>query len=72
MPEFYKSIGNTLKQHYPGTDAWFITSNLEAIKHVGLRPSRKIKLYNGSLESRLLKFQIYEGSRKAKKQEVQE
>ncbi|MEG9326930.1 THUMP domain-containing protein [Salinimicrobium catena] len=68
MPEFYKAIGDTLKQSYPGTHAWFITSNLEAIKHVGLRPSRKIKLFNGSLESKLLKYEIYEGSKKAKKQ----
>ena len=68
MPVFYKAIGDTLKQAYPGTEAWFITSNLEAIKHVGLRPSRKIKLYNGALESKLLKYQIYEGSKKAKKQ----
>ncbi|GHA50637.1 RNA methyltransferase [Salinimicrobium marinum] len=67
MPVFYKSIGDTLKQDYPGTHAWFITSNLEAIKHVGLRPSRKIKLYNGALESKLLKYEIYEGSKKAKK-----
>ena len=67
---FYKSIGDTLKQRYHGTHAWFITSNLEAIKHVGLRPSRKIKLFNGSLESRLLKYEIYEGSKKAKKQEA--
>ena len=66
MPKFYKEIGDTLKQSYPGTDAWFITSNLEAIKHVGLRPSRKIKLYNGALESKLLKYQIYQGSKKAK------
>lgn len=69
MPVFYKSIGDTLKQFYPGTQAWFITSNLEAIKHVGLRPSRKIKLFNGSLESKLLKYEIYEGSKKAKFQE---
>jgi putative N6-adenine-specific DNA methylase len=69
MPKFYKEIGDTLKQSYPGTDAWFITSNLEAIKHVGLRPSRKIKLYNGALESKLLKYQIYQGSKKAKFQE---
>ena len=70
MPEFYKAIGDTLKQSYPGTHAWFITSNLEAIKHVGLRPSRKIKLFNGSLESKLLKYEVYEGSKKAKKQEA--
>ena len=70
MPKFYEAIGDTLKQNYPGTSAWFITSNLESIKHVGLRPSRKIKVFNGALESRLLKYDIYEGSKKAKKQEA--
>jgi putative N6-adenine-specific DNA methylase len=69
MPAFYKRIGDTLKQNYPGTQAWFITSNLEAIKNVGLRPSRKIKMYNGALESRLLKYEIYEGTKKVHKQQ---
>ena len=66
MEEFYKDIGDTLKQSYPGTDAWFITSNLEAIKHVGLRPSRKIHLMNAKLEARLVKYVMYEGSKKGK------
>ena len=69
MENFYKSIGDTLKQNYPGTTAWFITSNLEALKHVGLRPSRKIKLFNAKLESKLVKYDIYEGSKKAKFQD---
>lgn len=63
---FYASIGDTLKQGYPGTEAWFITSNLEALKYVGLRPSRKIKVFNSHLESRLVKYMIYEGSKKGK------
>lgn len=67
MPVFYKEIGDTLKQSYPGTAAWFITSNLEAIKHVGLRPTRKIKLFNGALESKLLKYDIYAGTKKLHK-----
>ena len=66
MEPFYAAIGDTLKQGYPGTDAWFITSNLEALKHVGLRPSRKIHLFNAKLESRLVKYVMYEGSKKAK------
>lgn len=66
MEDFYTDIGNTLKRNYPGTDAWFITSNLQALKFVGLRPSRKIKLYNSHLESRLVKYVMYEGSKKAK------
>ncbi|SDG75849.1 THUMP domain-containing class I SAM-dependent RNA methyltransferase [Psychroflexus sediminis] len=68
IPEFYSKIGDTLKRNYPGTSAWFIVADLEAIKHVGLRPSRKIKLFNAKLESRLLNYQIYEGSKKAAKQ----
>lgn len=66
MENFYKNIGDTLKQNYPDTTAWFITSNLEALKHVGLRPSRKIKLFNAKLESRLAKYDIYPGSKKGK------
>ncbi|MGS2761551.1 THUMP domain-containing class I SAM-dependent RNA methyltransferase [Sinomicrobium sp. M5D2P9] len=66
MERFYSSIGDTLKQGYPGTDAWFITSDMAALKHVGLRPSRRIKLYNGGLESKLVKYEMYEGSKKAK------
>jgi len=69
---FYAEIGDTLKQEYPGTEAWFITSNLEALKFVGLRPSRKIKVFNSHLESRLVKYIMYEGSKKAKYQNKQE
>lgn len=66
MESFYKQIGDTLKQSYPGTDAWFITANMDALKYVGLRPSRKIKIYNGKLEAKLVKYVMYEGSKKAK------
>ncbi|WP_028283122.1 THUMP domain-containing class I SAM-dependent RNA methyltransferase [Olleya marilimosa] len=66
MESFYKNIGDTLKQNYPNTNAWFITSNLDALKHVGLRPSRKIHLMNAMLDSRLVKYEIYAGSKKGK------
>lgn len=64
---FYGKIGDTLKKEYKGCEAWFITANIEALKSVGLRPSRKIKMFNGKLESRLVKYELYEGSRKASK-----
>ena len=66
IPDFYGKLGTTLKHNYPGTDAWFITSNLEALKHVGLRTSKKIKVFNGKLESRFVKYEMYEGSKKKK------
>ena len=65
---FYKKIGDTLKNNYTNSNTWFITSNLDALKFVELRPSRKIKLYNGKLESRLVKYEIYSGSKKIHKQ----
>ena len=67
IKELYKNIGDTLKTKYSNTDAWFISSNLDAMKYVGLRPSRKIKLFNGKLESRLLYFPIYPGTKKIHK-----
>jgi putative N6-adenine-specific DNA methylase len=71
LERFYREMGDTMKQNYPGTNAWFITANLEALKFVGLKPSRKIKLFNGSLEARLVKYEMYEGSKRTKFQ-VQE
>ncbi|WOI23170.1 THUMP domain-containing class I SAM-dependent RNA methyltransferase [Nonlabens ulvanivorans] len=64
---FYKSIGDTLKQRYTGSTAWLITGNLEALKSVGLRPSRKIKVYNGKLEARFVKYEMYRGTKKLHK-----
>ncbi len=67
--EFYRQIGNTLKFNYPDTHAWMLVGNMEALKVVGLRPSRKIKLFNGKIETRLVKYEMYAGSKKAKKNE---
>jgi len=64
MLEFYGEIGTKLKHFYEGSDAWIISANLRALKFVGLRPSRKIKLFNGPLECRLQKFELYKGSKK--------
>lgn len=72
MEEFYKNIGDTLKKNYPGTNAWMITANLEALKYVGLKPSRKIKLFNAGLEARLVKYAMYEGSKRTKFNPVNE
>lgn len=65
VPVFYKEIGNSLKQHYTDTNAWFITSDFTTgLKSVGLRTSKKIKVYNGKLECRFVKYEMYEGSKK--------
>jgi len=66
----YKKIGDTLKTKYEGYDAFIISSNLEALKHVGLRATRRIQLFNGALECKLMKFSIYRGSKKYQEEET--
>jgi putative N6-adenine-specific DNA methylase len=63
----YQGIGDAFKQSFPNTQAWLISSNMQALKCVGLRPSRKIKLFNGKLESRLMFYPIYEGTKRVHK-----
>lgn len=62
--ELYRSMGDTLKQRLSGWTCWIFTGNLDAAKHIGLRPSRKIPLFNGPVECRLLRFDMYAGSKK--------
>jgi putative N6-adenine-specific DNA methylase len=59
IKKLYKDLGDFLKQKCKNSNASVFTANLEAAKFVGLRTSAKIKLYNGPLEARLLKFEIY-------------
>jgi len=58
---FYRSLGDTLKHLYSGWQAWIISSDLKALKFFGLKPARKIPLFNGPLECRFVKFDLYEG-----------
>ena len=64
MEGFYAKIGDTFKQKYPNTNAWFITANLPALKYVGLKPSKKIPLMNAGLDAVLVKYEVYEGSKR--------
>ena len=66
----YEKLGDTFKQKYgKDCEVWLITSDFEAMKHIGLHPSRKIPVQNGALDCRFLKFELYEGSKKAKYQQ---
>lgn len=67
IKEFYKSLGNKLKFDYNNYTAWIISSEPAALKLVGLRPERKITLFNGPLECKLNKYTIYKGSKKPSK-----
>jgi putative N6-adenine-specific DNA methylase len=65
MDALYKTIGDALKTNFQGYEAFVFTGNLEAAKAIGLKVSRRIPLFNGPIDCRLLKYELYRGSRRA-------
>jgi putative N6-adenine-specific DNA methylase len=59
MTAFYKKIGDAFKKKYTGYEAWVISSDLRALKFIGLHPSKKITVFNGPLECRFVRFTLY-------------
>jgi len=66
IENFYKQLSDVFKQKYQGYDVWLISSNHDALKSFGLRPSKKITLFNGALECKYQRFSMYKGSLKLK------
>ena len=64
VEELYGYLGDWFKKEMKGFDCWVISSNEEALKNIGLKPDKKIKLFNGDLECSFRKYRIFEGSRK--------
>ena len=67
--QFYREIGDKLKQDFAGYEAWLISGNMDAIKSVGLRPSRKLHLMNGQIPCKFHKYELYSGSKRVNKEE---
>ena len=65
MAALYKTIGDALKANFQGYDAFMLTGNLEAAKSIGLKAARRTPLFNGPIDCRLLKYELYRGSRRA-------
>lgn len=62
----YASIGDTLKNNYQGYKAWIISSDRIAMKHIGLKTSRRFTVWNGPLECMFAGYDLYKGSQKVK------
>jgi len=60
----YREIGDALKNRAAGCTAWLLVGNRELAGAIGLRTSRRIRVFNGPIECRFLRFDLYEGSRK--------
>ncbi len=64
VEELYGQIGDKLKSDYQGYTAWIISSLEKFNRYIGLRPSQKMVLFNGGLECRFLKYELYKGSKR--------
>ncbi|QQS51632.1 MAG: RNA methyltransferase [Bacteroidota bacterium] len=62
--QLYSSIGTSLKREFQGYTAWIISSNLDAMKNIGLKPVAKYQLYNGGLQCNYAGFELFDGSLK--------
>lgn len=64
LEETYERIGDFFKQNCAGYTAYIFTGNMSLAKKVGLKASRKFIFFNGEIECRLLKYQMYRGTQK--------
>lgn len=62
--ELYAMIGERLKHQYPGNKAWILSSSIEGMKLIGLKPTKKIDLFNGALKCKFNAYQLFTGKRK--------
>jgi putative N6-adenine-specific DNA methylase len=61
LAAFYPLLGNALKKSFAGWDCWLLSADTRLPKLIGLKPKRKIPLFNGPLECRLYGFDIVSG-----------
>lgn len=66
LKPIYTAIGDFFKQHCQGYTGFIFTGNLKLAKHIGLRTSARIPFFNAKIECRLLKYEMYRGSKKNK------
>ena len=65
LAKTYADIGDFFKQKCAGYTGYIFTGNMNLAKKVGLRTSRKIQFFNADIECRLLKYDLYSGTKKA-------
>ena len=62
--ELYTSIGNVLKNKFTGYEAWIISGSVDGLKSIGLKPSKKIELFNGAIACSYRWYNLFYGPRK--------
>jgi putative N6-adenine-specific DNA methylase len=66
----YKDMGTALKHQFSGATAWIISSNDEALKCIGLRPAKRVRLVNGDLDCWFNQYVLFKGDHKTWKKSL--
>lgn len=64
LRDLYREIGRTLKHKFVNGEAWVISSHVENLAAIGLKPSQRVELKNGALDCEFWKFEIFSGTHK--------
>lgn len=64
LSTLYREIGRILKHEFPGWTAWVLSGNPRLTQYLGLQAKERIPIFNGSIECRLLRYDLYSGTAK--------
>ena len=70
LEETYSLLGDFMKKKCKGYTGYIFTGNLELAKKIGLKPKRRIEFYTSKIDCRLLEYELYAGTREAKKGDI--
>ena len=68
LKDVYRDLGFTLKTRFDGWDAWILSGNKELLAEMKLKSTQKFYLMNGNIECRLLKYEMYKGTKRVPKE----
>jgi putative N6-adenine-specific DNA methylase len=69
LKDVYRDLGFTLKHRFSGCEAWVLSGNKDIMQEMKLKSTRRHFVYNGNIECRFLKYEMYEGSHRKPKEE---
>lgn len=64
LDKLYAMIGERLKHQYPGNSAWILSSSIESMKNIGLKPKSRMDLFNGALKCKYNNYEMFSGKRR--------
>jgi len=70
LKDVYRDLGFSLKTRFDGWDAWILSGNKELLSEMKLKSTQKVFLMNGNIECRLLKYEMYKGTKRLPKEVI--